>query len=294
MSIIKYTSVKEVIGRVIDDVGSKLPNHYFDSMLEWIPQGIRMLETKYQLVLKSTGNYTESTEEKDPHALYTKNHVVPIPKDVMTIMAVEDEFGERVRLASAQVDYTNQTDRYTTGGGGYLDARATNFQVDVFDHNGANPATQGAGSTVPWDGSDIKQVASSGLKASYKIQGNMIQTSVECMFIKLHYLSLPTDQDGYLLVPDVEEYKQALGFYVLRQLIGAGYKHPIWNGPPGWQHYNAMFEKYAGRALGVIKYPEIDRMEKLRTGFAERLIPAHHAYDDFFVGIEQTQDIQNI
>jgi len=86
--IVKYTSVKEVIGRVIDDVGSKLPSHYFDAMLEWIPQGIRMLETKYQLVEKSTGNYSEPGQETDPAALYTKNHVVPKPSLVISIIAV--------------------------------------------------------------------------------------------------------------------------------------------------------------------------------------------------------------
>jgi hypothetical protein len=291
--ILKYTSVKEIIGRVIDDVGAKLPSHYYDTMLEWIPQGVRMLETKYQLTEDSTGNWTESTEELDPKALYTNNHVVPIPTGVISIIAVEDQFGERVRLAASQIDFKNQSDRYSTGSGGNYDARPTNFQVDVWDHQGVDPAT-GTEESVPWDGSDLKQVIGGQTNATYKAQGNMIQTSLECMFIKIHYLSLPMDQDGYLMVPDVEEYKQALGFYILRQLIGAGFKHPIWNGPPGWNHYNSMWEKYAARALGVIKYPDIDRMEKLRTGFAERLIPAHHAYNDFFTGIEQTQEIGNI
>jgi len=290
--IFKYTSVKAVIARVIDDVGGKIPAHYMDSMLEWIPQGIRMLETKYQLEENSTGNYTESTEDVDPHALYTTNHVVPIPSAVVGLIAVEDMYGERVRLASSQVDFKNQTDRYSTGTGGLVDARATNFQIDVFDHTGINPAEEIA--YVTWNGSDIKQVNSGNLNATYKVQGNMIQTSMECMFIKLHYLSLPTDEEGFLMVPDVEEYKQALGFYVLRQLVGAGCKHPIWNGPPGWQFFDAQWEKYAARALGKIKYPTIDRMEKLRTGFAERLIPSREAYDDFFSGQEQIQEIRGI
>lgn len=291
--ILKYTSVKAVIARVIDDIGGKIPSHYMDSMLEWIPQGIRMLETKYQLEESSTGNFTESGEEVDPFALYTNNHVVPIPNAVVNIIAVEDMFGERVRIASSQVDFTNQTDRYSTGrGSSGNEARPTNFQVDVFDHTGINPAEEIA--SVPWDGSDIKQVNGGNLNATYKVQGSMIQTSLECMFIKLHYLALPTDQEGFLMVPDVEEYKQALGFYVLRQLIGAGCKHPIWNGPPGWNFFDGQWEKYAGRALGKIKYPTIDRMEKLRTGFAERLIPNHSAYADFFVGAEQIQDIGNI
>lgn len=291
--IFKYTSVKEVIGRVMDDIGGKLPSHYMDLMLEWIPQGIRMLETKYQLEEASTGNYTRETELVDPKALYTKNHVVPIPFDVVELIAVEDMYGKRVRTASSQIDFKNQTDRYSTGGGMYVEGRATNFQIDVDTHGGVNPIDN-ADPSVPWDGSDIKQVSGGFLNATYKIQGNMIQTSEECMFIKLHYLSLPTDQEGFLLVPDVEEYKQALGFYILRQMIGAGYKHPIWNGPQGWQFYDAQWEKYAGRALGKIKYPTIDRMEKLRTGFAERLIPSREAYDDFFTGQEQMQEIQNI
>ena len=286
--IAQYTSVQEVIGRVIDDVGGKLPNQYFDSMLEWIPQGIRILETKYQLVEKSTGNFgTDEAGLAYPDAIYTNNHVAILPSDMITLSAVEDENGERVRLASSQLDYTNQTDKYSTGGGGISGARATNFQVDVLDHTGTEPS-------IPWDGSDLKSVGGGGLNLTYKIQGNMIQTSAEQVFIKLHYLSMPTDQDGYLMVPDVEEYKQALGFYLLRQLIGAGFKHPVFNGPPGWNHYNAHFELWAARALGAIKYPTVDRMEKLRTGFAERLIPAQHAWGDFFIGNEQTQSINSI
>jgi len=280
--ILKYTSVKEVMGRVIDDVGGKLPSHYFDSMLEWIPQGIRMLETKYELITKSTGNYTD-TDDVDPCAIYTCNHVATLPDNMVSLLAVEDQYGCRVRLASSQVDFTNQTDKYSTGSGGSLDARPTVFQMDVF----AEPP-------APYDGSNLKPVGGTGSAASYKIQGNMIQTSEESMFVKLHYLALPSDQDGYLLVPDVEEYKQALGFYVLRQLIGSGFDHPVWKGPQGWQHYDNQWEKYAGRALGVIKYPEIDRMERLRVGFAERLIPPYQAYGDFFVGNEQIQGINMI
>lgn len=292
--IVKYTSVREVITRVIDDVGGKLPSNYLDSMLEWIPQGIRMLETKYQLDVKSTGNYSNDDLNIDPKALYTRNHVVSIPTDAISIVAVENEFGERVRLASGQIDFTNKSDKYSTGGGLFVEGRATNFQIDVDVHSGANPAIEIAGSTVPYDGSDIVEVPTGSMNATYKIQGNMIQTSEECMFIKLHYLALPMDEEGFLLVPDIEEYKQALGFYILRQLIGAGFKHPIWNGPPGWQFYDAQWEKYAGRALGVIKYPDVERMEKLRVGFAERLIPNYSAYGDFFLGNEQIQDIQNI
>ena len=77
-------------------------------------------------------------------------------------------------------------------------------------------------------------------------------------------------------------------------LIGAGFNHAIWNGPPGYQYFDAQFEKFAARALGIIKYPSQDKMEKLRVSFGERMIPARHAYKDFFIGMEQTQTITNI
>ena len=281
--IYQYTSVKEIMGRVIRDVGNKLPAHYYDSMLEWLPEGMRQLETKYQIVTKSTGNFTEGDEDLDPKALYTKNHVVPIPSDLITLLAVEDCFGNRVRSGSDITDFTNQTNRFVNGnspGGG----RPTNFQVDTEDHD----------PLVPWDGSDLVPNENVQVIHTYKIQGNMIQTSEECMFIKLHYKAFIQDEEGYLMVPDVEEYKSALTFYVLRQLVGAGFNHPIWNGPPGWNHFNVQWELMAGRALGVIKYPSQDNMEKLRTSFAERLIPPRHLYSDFFIGAEQTQDINQI
>ena len=283
--IFKYTSVKEVMGRVIRDVGNKLPSHYTDSMIEWLHEGIMQLETKYQLLEKSTKNLGEQG------CLVTQNHVVPLPSGLHTLLAVEDEFGRRVRTASDITDMTNQSTAFNTT---LIGARPTNFQVDVQQHVGTNPVVSGPASSVPFDGSDLIPSEGGSFEWSYKIQGNMLQTSVQCMFVKLHYLALPMDEEGYMNVPDVEEYKQALTFYCMRQLIGAGFAHPIWNGPPGWNHYNSMFEKYAGRALGVIKYPSLDRMEKLRTSFAERMIPPRHFYEDFFIGGEQTQDINMI
>lgn len=289
--IVQYTSVKEVMGRVIRDVGGKLPSHYTDSMIEWLHEGIMQLETKYQLIEKSTGNRTLPDGVQNPKALITQNHVVPLPQGLHTLIAVEDEFGRRVRTASDITDMTNQSTAFNTT---LIGARPTNFQVDVQSHVGTDPAEDGPASSVPFDGSDLIPSEGGSFEWAYKIQGKMLQTSVQCMFVKLHYLSLPLDEEGYIEVPDVEEYKQALTFYTLRQLIGAGFAHPIWNGPPGWNHYNSMWEKYAGRALGVIKYPSQDRMEKLRTSFAERMIPPRHFYSDFFIGGEQTQDINYI
>ena len=294
MSIVSYTSAKEIMARIIRNNGGKMPAHYMDSFLEWIPEAIEQLETKYQMETRSTGNWCDGNPE--PGALVTKNHVAPLPCGITDLIAVENEFGERVREGSDITDLTNQTTRYQSGGdgAGLSGARVTNFQVDVFDHKGANPAIPPPGQTVPYDGSGIKEVQGGNTANYYKIQGNMIQTSAECMFIKLHYQAMPIDGDGYPMVPNVEEYKQAVFFYCQRQLVAAGFDHKIWNGPQGYNYLDNQWEKYAGRALGVIKYPDQDRMERLRTSFAERLIPPHHFYNDFFIGGEQTQEIQNI
>ena len=114
------------------------------------------------------------------------------------------------------------------------------------------------------------------------------------MFVKIHYTALPTDDEGYPLIPDVAEYKEALYWYVMQKLIGTGFQHPVIPmNLNGLDYCDAKYKEYAGRALGEIKMPDQDRMGKLRNSVT-RLIPPFHFYEDFFQGSEQVQPIAGI
>ena len=63
------TSVKEVIGRIVRNTRLN-DSSYLDDMLEWIPEGMDQLETRYQLKSKSeTLEVVEHVSKKLPCGL---------------------------------------------------------------------------------------------------------------------------------------------------------------------------------------------------------------------------------
>ena len=284
MSHLTSTSVKEIIARVIRNAGYKVPSMYLDDMLEWIPEAMDQLETKHTLITKSTPN------EGETGAIVTKNHVAKLPCGLVEILAVESEYGTRLYTGSDITDITNQSTRYHNDTDNARNfSRDTDFQVDPTLHNSllGSELENTPAPSVPFKGEDIVPDEGEQLEDYYKIQFDTIQTSRESMFVKIHYLSLPVDNEGYPLVPNNENYKTALYWYVMKQLIGAGYEHKVFN----YQYCDDQFEKFASRALGEIKMPNEDRIAKLHRSFSSRLIPPYHYYEDFSIGQEQTQRI---
>ena len=52
---------------------------------------------------------------------------------------------------------------------------------------------------------------------TYKIQGNIIYTSLEDDTLELAYLAIDTDKDGYPLIPDNSSFTRALELYIKKQ-----------------------------------------------------------------------------
>lgn len=284
-------SVREVLQRIVRNSGHKIPGQYKDDMLEWIPEAIEEIggfpDNKF--IRRSTPSLNCDG------ALYTKNHAVDLPCGLVSIIAVEDARGFRVRYGSDETDIANQSSRYHfgTNNNPLGSARATNFQMDVFKIVGGIDE-DGVETSVPWDGSDIVQKPLGDLINYYIIQENTLQTATEEAFVKIHYLSRPVDLEGFYLFPDNGNYKSAIYWYVMKMLIGAGYEDKIFKGIQGLNYSDEQFQHYAALALGEIRMPGVDKLERLRTSFSERMIAPRYAYDDFFIGQEQIQPITNI
>lgn len=284
-------SVKEVLQRIVRNSGHKIPGQYKDDMLEWIPEGIEEIggfpDNKFiRLSTPSLGC---------EGALYTANHSVELPCGLIAVIAVEDANGERVRYGSDETDLTNQSSRYHVGSKNnpYSSVRGTNFQMDVFEINGG-VSENVTDTSVPWDGSDILQKPLGELVNYYILQEDTIQTAAEAAFVKVHYWARPTDSDGFYRFPDNGNYKSALYWYTMKMLIGAGYEDKIFKGLQGITYCAEQFEHYAALALGELRMPGVEKLERLRTSFSERMIAPRYAYDDFFIGKEQIQPIAGI
>ena len=118
----------------------------------------------------------------------------------------------------------------------------------------------------------------------YVINPNYIVTSFEEGTIKLHYDGYPLDDCGYPMVPDNIYYKQALEWYIIRQMLMGGYKNENFN----WQIADQKWGHYCVAAQNDAAYPSIDKMESFKNMWV-RLVPNINAHSDFFMG-NQTQE----
>jgi hypothetical protein len=275
-------SIKEILVRVIRNLNNKLPAHYIDDMLEWIPEAVEELRTPFTLDKKSTPNYDCKGQ------FITYNHVVKLPCGLIEVLAVEDQYGNRIHRTGAQMDLENmskarsQTDQ--------TDSRVTDFLTNVEVIGTGSEA----GPSVPWDGSNLTRYVQNTTAAAYDIRMDYLQTTEESMFVKIHYMALPVDEEGYPLIPNQTEYKEALYWYVMKKLIGSGFQHPVIPATlQGIEYCEKKYETYAGRALGEIKMPDQDRMYKLWTSTV-RLIPPTHFHDDFFQGSGEIQPVKYV
>jgi hypothetical protein len=62
--------------------------------------------------------------------------------------------------------------------------------------------------------SDIK---GKSLMTSYKVQGGIIYTSIKDAIIEIAYQAIPTDDDGYPLIPDNSSFTRALELYIKKE-----------------------------------------------------------------------------
>lgn len=276
----KMTSAKEIVARVIRSLGYKLPSHMIDDVLEFIGEGIGLIQVTRSLFVTSTGDVD------CPGEILIKNYCTKLPCGFINILAVEDEWGRRLPEGGEVSDITSTSARQKTGLAISGSPRVSVFEVDpnTYTTSDGVPTTQ-PGTSIPLYGQDLtQQTLNQNTFHYYKIQGNYIQTSFQEGFVKLHYLTLPVDSDGYPMIPDNENFKYALEWHIIRRLIGAGYEHKVFN----YQYADEQFEKFAARGMGEVSYPSLDSIARMHRGNI-RLIPPHHFANDFFIGSEQDE-----
>ena len=76
------------------------------------------------------------------------------------------------------------------------------------------------------DTSDFANVVYAGQNTYTLNRNNYAQFNFETGTVKIHYKSIPVDEDGFPLVPDDERLLDALSWFVMKRIILRGFKHP--------------------------------------------------------------------
>lgn len=106
---------------------------------------------------------------------------------------------------------------------------------------------------------------------TYKVQGDVIFTSMKKGSIEIAYRAIPVDNDGYPMIPDSSPFIRALELYIKKQvftvLFDLGKITP--------QVYNNCLQEYAwavGAAQSDLIKPSIDELESITNSW-NTLIP---------------------
>lgn len=249
----KSCSIQEVIGRIIRNTRIQ-DSSYITDMYEWIPEAMDLMRTKMELT------YSYKDVEVDFHK-------GKMPCGLIHIMAVE-YYGMRLKYGNTPKHYKTEP---------VIDKTISN--VDLFT---SVVKTQDIpNGNYIWT-SDIKSV--NNLKQSidiyYQIEMDYINTSFCDGMIRLHYLSQPMDCDGFPLIPDNGNYKEALYYYVRSKMIGCGYKDTAFNE----QELMQRFELYASRAMAQIRYPSVDVVHERIAKLTKYVLPENY-WEHYFNGI---------
>ena len=258
-------SIQEVIARVIRNTRIQ-DTSYIQDMNEWIPEAMGYMRTRMEL------KYSWADIE-------IEFHKGKLPCGLIHIMAVEHN-GYRLK-------YSNTIKHYATGHDMRHNHQGAENQPSVFVSSiyTQNQAPYTGFENHIWK-SDLKSFSETIKDALccdihpteyYQIEMDYINTSMADTIVRIHYLSQPVDKDGFPLIPDNENYKEALYYYVRAKMIGCGYKDNVFSEEQLLQR----FEMYAARAMGQIRYPSTDVMQS-RIDSMVRFIPPANYWENYF------------
>lgn len=242
-------SIKNIIGRVIRNTRLS-DNSYIQDLKEWIPEAMEMLETRHSLSRQCT------TIELDFHK-------AKLPCGLVQLDAVSDPNGRRM-LESDAVSVRPTPNREVIDGV---------FASEVFtkEHKTIE------GTTHFWDGTveAYDRACTNGEVSNhwYQTELGWIQSSLCSGTLTINYLAVPVDEEGFPLVPDNGDYKEALYWYCRSKLIGAGYDDKTIR----WQDTITMYETHAARAIENITYASNSRREDMLRKHVSFLQP-----EDYF------------
>lgn len=302
--ITKLTSIQSVIAKVIADLNIQEDDLRISDVREWVGEAIEKIGAVTQFIPKVSGeNGTPCTKVKcyqaqipcDLHQLhqvaYSYNCNGPwfpmrkatgsyavwghenkcdcecltpemiVQNDTMVNLVV-DMYGNIDKTEAIEMINTNQNLR-------------TILSNIINQHTYNNPVN-----TVN---------PSMGLQ--YSVKPGWIMCNMPDGYLKLSYSAIPTDEDGYPLVPDLTSYKEAIYWYVTMKM-----KYPEYlNGKMNREIFydiKRSWNFYRNQAYAEALMPNEDGLESIKNNW-NKLVPEFNDHNSFYSHTGERQIIYN-
>jgi len=216
MAVLKFQSVKSIIGKVFRDL--KIQDaHWVGDAVEWCGEALQAIGSISQL-------------ERKVEITKASSHKAIMPTDLYLIDEV----------------------RY--GHGNSEKAESSPPKLEDFSHIMPYASTGIHPSLV--DQYNTRSSAGSYSDESFFINGNAINTSFERDWIAIVYKGVATDEEGYPKVPDHYSFNQALYWYVVMKLLEGGMEHPAGNNQINWAVAEDRWKEYCVQARTKALMPD--------------------------------------
>lgn len=260
MPVYQLETVKPIIGRIIRT--ARLNDlTYADDIIEWIGEAQNRLLIKWRL-------------PKTHKELTIKDHAAKLPCELAALDAVIYN-GVRLRKGTSTIDAKAI----------HWNKAVDNIMSYFVSDTTIQPADLNSQNISLLRGLNIKQLETSiDTRHFYDIEYNYIKTSFKDGCIVICYKVKPLDKEGYPVIPDIEEAKSAVFWYICAQLCFTGYKLP--NPKHDYDYCDAKAEKFFRKAKNIIRTLSEDEKESA-VQLLNNLIPPANYYNTFFISGEQ-------
>jgi len=300
--IYKLTSVKRVIAKVFTDLDLKEGDHRVADMIEWAGEALEKIGGFPSFQNKVTG--------KDGQPLLViSNYQAKLPCDFYSMIQVGYSTIENgpfypMRYATGSFDYgvSNEELNQPVDIDTMADSDLVNVVMDLYTlnykdaldkiNNQPNIRTLVSQMLADKTIGNRYAYANTTFDITYLIKNGYIKTNVREGYLMMAYQAVPTDSEGYPLIPDDQSYLEAIYWYINMKLM-----YPEWRQGRirDTIYYDARrsWNFYCKQAYGNAMMPNgTEQMEAIKNVWL-RLVPEINEQDTFFSTLGQSQIIYN-
>ena len=291
MALYKTISSKVIIRKIFRDLRPEDDN-WIDDAIEWMGEALEHIGAAPQLVQKQCVLTVVNHKVIMPSNLYYINQVAvnnsvspSTTTEIATLLVQIASLKLQISTAQAAgLEYTSTATILNE-----INARISVLENGYFnDSNQLSPLQYGASTfhkSMHCTGCTNENAVS---EDTYIVDDGYIKTSFAAGKICLSYMAFPTDADCYPLVPDDISHKDAMFWYIYRQLLLAFPKFK--NNGITYQFADEKWKYYCTQARNAANYPDIDKYESFMNQWV-RLIPDINNHDNLFEGLNTRENL---
>jgi len=299
--IYKTTSIKRVISKVFTDLDLQEGDHRVSDMIEWVGEALEKIGAFPAFVNKVTG------KDGNP-ILVVSGYQTKLPNDFHRLIQVSFSTVESgpyypMRYATGSFDFGSVVNTTSDTEAVYPESALISLAMDLYDldyedalayinaHSNIRSilnsllAQSGTYSTT----NEQDDLLNTTIDYTYLITDNYIKTNQETGYIMLAYQAIPTDNNGYPLIPDDASFMEALYWYIVTKLL-----YPQWKLGTirDAVYYDARrsWNFYCKQAYGNALMPNKDQLESIKNTWL-RLVPEINEHATGFSTLGERQNI---